>query len=634
MKRLAAALLAVSMVLVTACSSGSGANSSGQTQSESQGTTGIQETGSTSSTKPTTLKLTGEKDTSKTLTTFVTFEPPPGFHGNPYAETAGPNWSLQPLLYEPLCDYSPLPEREYRPAALESYEVDGKTLTMKLRSDLKWSDGSPVTVDDLMTMLYLEAGRSTLWQVMESAEKVDDSTVRVQFINESPLNLNLLLPNFIMAPTKIYGQWADELKAYVEKYRVWDEANNRYKFDTAGDDVLANITAEINNYKPDAINAALYSGPYVLKGMTSAEAIFEKNPYYYMDIDIQKVRAVRTQNSEAFAAAVQEQTFTVENGGMSPELTAQVEKKFEATLRTIYTPQLSQIGYLFNVQKYPFNIPEVRKAFAYMMDRDTLLKLAEPGSFNSDVHGSGLLPSLIPTYTNEGFMDTLPDYSYNPTKAEELLTSIGWKKVNGKWANEKGKPVKIEIVTVGTWPSLMYPSEALSTMLQEAGWEVEFKPMESANVLDYMSKGEHQVACYFVPGMSTYAHPWEVYQQTYLGAYATRMNFPALKAGEDRVITAPSTGKQYNVTQILAKLYQSTDEKEIKELTQELATVTSDYLPFIGLIEKTAPLRIYDTKLSVADGEIGQSQISFYWYGNLNNMLMKQLRAGELYFVK
>jgi len=614
------------MLLVSACS--------GQQQTPPQQNPGQSQTQNPSSGKPNSLKLTGEVDNTKTLTTFVNIEPPPAFHGNPYDDVAGLNWSVQSLLFEPLADYSPLPEREFRPAGLESFEAKGDTLTMKLRKDLKWSDGSPVTVDDLMTMFYLGAAKSTIWQVAESIEKVDDSTIVVKFVNESPLNLNLVLPMYIMTPQKNYGDIAADLKAYVEQYRVWDEATGRYKFDPAGQSVIDAINQRIADYKPDPLKDVLFSGPYILTGVTSAEAIFEANPHYYMQVQIPKIRALRSAGGESFATAVLQEAFTVENGGLSPEMTKQVEEKFKDTLRTIYVPEFSQIGYLFNYQKYPFDNPTVRKAFAYLLDRDTLIKLAEPGSFVSDPHASGMLPSLIPSFTSDGFVDTLPDYSYNPAKAEELLTSIGWKKVNGKWANEKGEVVKIEISTIGSWPSLMYPSEAYATMLKEQGFDVEFKPMEFAAMVDYMNKAQHQIACYFVPSMSTYAHPWEVYNQAYLGAYATRMNMPKLEAGQDRILTAPSTGKEYNVSQILAQLYEATDQAEIERLTEDLMTLTSDLVPFVGLIEKTAPFRIYDTKLSLADGELGVPQNSFFWYGNLNNMLAKQLRAGELYFVK
>ncbi len=625
MKKLAAALLATAMLLATACSTNNG------NPPQNGGGGGPQDP---SAQAPASLKLTGDVDTSRTLTTFVNIQPPPAFHGNPYDDVAGLNWSVQPFLFEPLTDYSALPEKEYRPAALESFEMEGRTLTMVLRDDLKWSDGSALTVDDVMTSLYLQAAKGTLWQVAESIEKVDERTIVVEFVNESPLNLNLILPTYIMTPAVTYGEFAEELKGYVEQYRVWDEATARYKFDAAGQDMINDINTRLGNYKPDPLTEVLYSGPYVLTGVTSAEAVFEANPHYYMEVKIPKIRALRSAGGESFATAVLEEAFTVENGGLSPEMTAQVENKFKNTLRTIYIPEFSQIGYLFNYQKYPFNIPEVRKAFAYMMDRETLIKLAEPGSFISDTHATGMLPSLMPAYTGEGFIDTLTDYSYDPAKAEELLTSIGWQKVNGKWANENGEVVKIEMVTIGSWPSLMFPAEAYSTMLKEAGFDIEFKPMEFAAMIDYMNKGDHQIASYFVPSMSTYAHPWEVYNQTYLGAYAGRMNLPQLDPGEDRIMKAPSTGKEYNVTEILARLYEATDQSEIQTLTQDLMTLTNDLVPFIPLIEKTAPLRIYDPKLSAAEGEIGVPQSDFFWYGNLNSMLTKQLRAGELYFVK
>lgn len=623
MKKLAAALLTAAMLLATACA-------------RNQDTTppGGGGTQTPPAQAPASLKFSGDVDTTKTLTTFVNTQPPPAFHGNPFDDVAGLNWSVQPFLFEPLTDYSALPEKEYRPAALESFKMEGKTLTMVLRDGLKWSDGSPLTVDDVLTSLYMQAAKGTLWQVAESVEKVDERTLVVEFVNESPLNLNLILPTYIMTPAATYGDFAAELRDYVEQYRVWDEATGRYKFDAAGQDVINDINTRLGNYKPDPLKDVLFSGPYVLTGVTSAEMIFEANPHYYMEVKIPKIRALRSAGGESFATAVLEEAFTVENGGLSPEMTQQVENKFKDKLRTIFIPEFSQIGYLFNYQKYPFNIPEVRKAFAYMMDRETLIKLAEPGSFVSDTHATGMLPSLIPAYSSQAFLDSLTDYSYNPAKAEELLTSIGWKKVNGKWANENGEVVRIELVTIGSWPSLMFPSEAYATMLKEAGFEVEFKPMEFAAMIDYMNKGEHQIASYFVPSMSTYAHPWEVYNQAYLGAYAGRMNLPQLEPGEDRILKAPSTGKEYNVTQLLARLYEATDPDEVRSITEDLMTLTNDLVPFIPLIEKTAPLRIYDPKLSAAEGELGKPQSDFFWYGNLNNMLTKQLRAGELYFVK
>jgi peptide/nickel transport system substrate-binding protein len=126
----------------------------------------------------------------------------------------------------------------------------------------------------------------------------------------------------------------------------------------------------------------------------------------------------------------------------------------------------------------------------------------------------------------------------------------------------------------------------------------------------------------------------EVFNGTYTGAYATRMNQPAVKTGEDKILKAPTGGKEYNVTQMLNQLYEATSQDQIVKLTEDFMTLENDLVYFVPLIEKTAPFRIYDTKLSLADGTLGQPQNSFYYYGNLNNILSKMLRDDQLYFVK
>ncbi|HYF77101.1 MAG TPA: ABC transporter substrate-binding protein [Symbiobacteriaceae bacterium] len=625
MRKLGLLLLAASLVLTTACSKPADTTNKTATPTETPKAT---------ETKTASLKLTGDVDSSKTLTTLLNIEPPPAFHGNVYDDVAGLNWSVQPFLFESLADYSPLPNKEFKPSGLESFKLEGSKLTIVLKKGLKWSDGSALTMDDVMTGFYMGASKGTIWQIAKSITKTDANTIVIEFVNNSPLNQNIVLNSYIMTPKAKYGRFADDLKAYIEKYRVWDEATKRYKFDAAGQDTINAINKALTEYKPDPLKDVLFSGPYTLTAVTSSEALFTANPNYRIKPKVEKIRGLRSAGGESFTTAVLQQQYTIENGGLSPEMTKQVNEKFKDTLRTIFVPEFSQMGFMFNNQKYPFTVPEVRKALAYMVDRETLVKVAEPGSFVSDSHATGMLPSLIPAFTSKGFVDKLVDYKYDPAKAEKLLTSIGWKKVNGKWANEKGEVQKIEISTIGSWPSLMYPSEAYSTMLKEAGWDVEFKPMEFAAFVKYMNDGAHGIANYFIPSMTSYQHPWEIFNGTFTGAYATRMNLPKIEAGKDRIVKAPTSGKEYNVTQMNAKLYEATSQDEIIKVTEELMTLTNDLVLNIPLIEKTAPFRIYDPKMSVADGTIGKPQNSFYYYGNLNQMLAKMLRAEQLFFVK
>ncbi|SCI84608.1 glutathione ABC transporter substrate-binding protein GsiB [uncultured Clostridium sp.] len=581
--------------------------------------------------KNTELKLQGEAVSSdKVVTTLVDVQPPPAFNGNPY-DTAGVNWSIQPLMFDYLAEFSAFPETTFKESLLESYTLENKVLTMKLKSGLKWSDGSPLTATDVMTNYYVNVGKSAVWTYAEKIEQIDELTVQITYASESPLLLNIAFALPIMSPTSVYGKWADQYKVVAETQREYKEATNTYEYTVEGQETLTNINNDLLTFKPDP-KEVICSGPYVIGNVTTAEILFEQNPEYREDIYIEQVRGLRPGSSEAFATSVLEQQYSLENGGLSIDMAAQVDKKYEETMRKVFIPELSQIGFAFNASKYPVSIPEVRKAISLATDRETLISIAEPGSFLSDTRNTGLIPSLIDNYTTDGFVDTLTDYNYNLEEATKVLESIGWSKnKDGIWTNEKGEVVTIEIATINSWPSLMLTSEAMSAMLKEFGFDVDFKPMEGGTIWSYLSSEDAMIGSTFLGGAGTYAHPWEAFNNILT---STRIGLPQLEKGEDRILTAPSTGKEYNITQMLRQLFQATEKEDIEKLTEEFMTLLNDLSLFMPVIEKSAPLRVYDTTLSLPEGESGQLQSSFYYFGSMNQMLAKMIKANELYFTE
>lgn len=612
---------AIAMVLALGLTASvfTGCAEPGKAKDPSEGTSGLS------------MKLDGKKsEEDKTLTTFITFEAPPAFNGNPY-DSAGINWSLQPLLYDNLADYSAFPEQTFKESLLESYKLEDKVLTMKLKSGLKWSDGSALTAEDVMTNYYVNVGKSAIWTYAEKIEQVDELTVKITFATESPLLLRVAFTLPIMSPTSVYGKWAEQYKVIAETGRTFNEKTKTYGFSKESTEKLTAINNDLLAYKPDA-KEIVTSGAYVIDGVTTSEITFKKNPNYRIDVAMETVRGVKSGGAEAYATSILEGTFTLENGGLSIDTAKQVDQRYADTMRKLFIPEMSQIGFAFNYQKYPVSIPEVRKAISMATDRSTLVAIAEPGSFLSDTRNSGLIPSLTENYTNKGFMDKLTDYKYNTDEAAKLLESIGWSKNSeGLWQDEKGEVITLEIATISSWPSFMLPSEAMSTMLTEFGFKVDFKPMESGTIWTYLGSSDFMIGSTFLGGASTYAHPWEAFN----GIFASpRIGLPALEPGQERIVKAPTTGKEYNVTQMLTELFQATDESKIKSLTEEFMTLLNDLSIFMPVIEKTTPLRVYDTTLSLAEGKLNEIQKNFYYFGNLNTMIMKMQKEGLLYFVE
>ncbi|MDD7319343.1 MAG: hypothetical protein PUG74_11825, partial [Prevotellaceae bacterium] len=128
------------------------------------------------------------------------------------------------------------------------------------------------------------------------------------------------------------------------------------------------------------------------------------------------------------------------------------------------------------------------------------------------------------------------------------------------------------------------------------------------------------------------AHPYDSFRDLFVAN--VRGGFGLLDPGEQRIFTLSSTGEEVNVSELLDKLFISTDPAETKDLVQQLMTIGNDVCGYMSVIEKMAPLRVYDTSLSLADTEMNAVQSNYYYYGNLNNIIAKMLLDDQIYFVK
>ena len=112
---------------------------------------------------------------NETLYTSGTMWGPPGDF-NPIK-----NWDYTTgtlgLLYEPLFMYNPLTDKFIPWLAKSGSWTGAKEYTLKLRDGITWSDGKPLTADDVVYTVNLgklsSVPYSTLWNFLASATKVD-----------------------------------------------------------------------------------------------------------------------------------------------------------------------------------------------------------------------------------------------------------------------------------------------------------------------------------------------------------------------------------------------------------------------------------------------------------------------------
>lgn len=178
-------------------------------------------------------------------------------------------YSVFSLIYKGLIDENVITTK-LEPALAESWSIsaDQKRIIFTLKAGLKWSDGEPLTADDVVFTyrdIYLNKKIPTLYrdflrigntETFPSVQKLDD--LRVEFTFVEPF-----------APFLRYAEKLAILPAHALRSSVLsNDANGNPQF----------LSMWGTNTDPQKI---ICNGPYQIESYTPAErVILRRNPYY------------------------------------------------------------------------------------------------------------------------------------------------------------------------------------------------------------------------------------------------------------------------------------------------------------------------------------------------------------------
>ena len=325
------------------------------------------------------------------------------------------------------------------PNIAESWEFsrDGKDLTLFLRKGIRWSDGVPFTVDDIMFWYEDVILNKDLyptvpsWLVTEEEvgkfTKLDDYTVKLSFAKPHGLILEMLAlqDNEIYAP-KHY------LKQFHPKYTSLEEANKLAK--DAGFDFWFQSFMKKNNWslnpkrpvmKPWQINRSIVG---------SKQVIAERNPYYWkVDpagnqlpyIDRLRFDLVISPEVETFKLLAGEVDLSM-YGVQLKDYALYKEAEREGKIR-VFEWKGSDIGYCLAFNQNEKD-PVLRKIFQNVKFRQAVSLALNRNEMNEVLFNGLLMPrqftlgSISPYYIKEAEESYI---EYNPERANELLDEIG-----------------------------------------------------------------------------------------------------------------------------------------------------------------------------------------------------------------
>ncbi|MCF6161082.1 MAG: oligopeptide ABC transporter substrate-binding protein [Furfurilactobacillus sp.] len=306
-----------------------------------------------------------------------------------------------------------------------------KTLTITLRSNLKWSDGSPVTAKDVEYAYEVLGNKdSTSQQFSANLEKIKGMTAYHQ--GKSSTISGIEMPNGEKGKKVVIHYTAvNPSMTHSGNGFVWEYAEPYEHIKNVPIKKLASSSEERKT--------PLFYGPYKLKKVVEGESTsWVRNPYYWGKKANAKAVTINVVSTSAAASAFKSHKydFTVGIQGIANSQYPNVKKLSDYT--NVGTPQLGY-GYLgFMVghmdSKTGSNVMDksskvanksLRQAMAYAMNTDAVEKK----------FGNGLgkrATTLIPSGFSQYHDKSAKGYPLNIKKANKLLDDAGYKK-KGKW---------------------------------------------------------------------------------------------------------------------------------------------------------------------------------------------------------
>lgn len=496
---------------------------------------------------------------------------PPEHNLNAFAATGGQNTNLgviyRQMVEMPFAFYLWASD-EWQPLLAESwgFTEDFSAYEVTINADATWSNGSPVTSDDVVATYAI--GRILGWSQFNSISDVaavDDKTVRFTFIDQpSKLAERLILKEYISS-VATYGELAQKALDLIAAGK------------TSADEEWSALNTEIQEFRPTEL---LASGPFTYTlddvGDSFMTLKWQPNSIFSSNVKFGEIRL--------WAGETDSTTPLVLDGSIAhstnvyPPATQQAF--VDAGIRLLIQPRMYGPALLFNHDVHPWNIKEVRQAIAYIIDRDENAFLTNGLGATGTVYMAGLLDDSVPVMMNQDAIDQLNRYEFNVEAATALLEGIGFSKnADGKWLDADGNPV------VGEYK---YPAEfadfsgaALNAVdqMNEFGFEITAIAEPWQQTAEDIRAGNFQLSVWSWAGGSPFASrqffgPIQRFNYVSFTDGRKGMNFP---------MEFEYNGEMINLNDMINNANNGLDVEAQKANADKIALILNDLMPFVPL---------------------------------------------------
>ena len=472
------------------------------------------------------------------------------FHGTGYTKDFNPfdanNMDFtNGAVYEPLYVISAVGKTYPWLATAYAYSNGNKTLTVTLRSGVKWSDGQPFTAADVaFTFNYgkkyaaadqngLVAGKYFTSVTAQGTDKVVFQYTKVNTV---------LLPNILSTNIKILPE------------HVWSKVTNPDKFSD-----------------PNLVG----TGPFAhLTSFSSQEFILGKNPYYWQKLSYDGLRVVNFLDNNGVVPAMVRGDIDW-TGNFIPN-TQGTYVAHDPVHYHYYYHNTNPLGLWFNNEKYPYNLVAFRKALSYAIDRNKVSKVAENG-YELPAEATGIKLPFPDWYDKSLDAQSMELTTYNPAKAKATLLAAGFKYQGDQLMDPKGNKVAMTLSVPAGWSDWVLACQIMVQNFKKIGIDAQFVGLEQAAWFTKSQAGQVDAHIHWT-GFGT--NPYPVFY-----SYMSKESFTPI--GTDAGLNGQNNWARYvspEATSLLAQFRATSDVAQQKAYARKIQAIQIRDLPYIPVM--------------------------------------------------
>jgi peptide/nickel transport system substrate-binding protein len=366
------------------------------------------------------------------------------------------------FVYETLDYINPLQDGKVTPMLASSYSwgAGDKSITFTIRSGVKFSNGTPLTANDVaytfnLLKKYPALDLPGVWSVLSSVTATGNNTVTMDF----------------SAPAVPWFYYiADQVP--IVSQAIWSKIANPVAY-------------------PDTHPVG--TGPYEVNPCTSSNITYTANPNYWQ-AGLPKVKKIEYP------------AFTSNNTANDELATGQAQwgAQYIPSIASFYTSKSSDFHYWFpptvNVSLVPnltnplLSNVKVRQAISYAINRPQVSSLGESG-YEPPANQTGI---VTPTFTSslDTSLSSQIGNGYDPAKAKSLLEQAGYTMKGGVMTNAKGQQLSFSVINIGDYSDWVADMQVIAQDLKAVGIVVTPDNLTNTDFDADLYYGKYQLAFY------------------------------------------------------------------------------------------------------------------------------------------